>query len=698
MTHPKQLASNIITVLVVDDDEVVRNSIIRCLTLEGIHLVSAANGRLGLEMAMQIKPDVVISDVNMPEMDGFELLEAIRNDTGLASTQVMLLTTRGTRDSMRLGMTLGADDYLVKPFTDVELLNALEGLIKKNFRIQGAIAAAQTAQEERLRRAYSDSLGGGNSFGKFELAPPVGAVAEPVIQATVLFSGILDFTSLAEKLTTAEVAELLSEYFERIHEPVRRNGGQYLRQLGDGLMAVFPDSADEAVPVPAAGRAVAAALGIVLATNVFRWQLERRFADRGLPPMTVGIGLHAGEVAICRPDSLQSKEVIPTGDAINTAARLQSASKQLGWLIVASSTVLQQAGPNVQTGAATSLQIQDKSTDVKVIEVRGMDTSMEETINTTGSLGAQTNEVQTALKRNSEMVARAVKGALESKLAALKHLSFAGAEAPLRLAGYRILRRIGTGGMSDVYLAVHEPDDTPTVLKVLNTGSQSAARMARFIQEYTLLSKIDHPNIVKIFKQGFSDTHAYTAMEYFERGNLRSRMGGAVDQRSVIALVSQIAGALSVIHDLGVVHRDLKPENLLLRSDGSVVLTDFGIAKSIFQSDSPDLALTRHGDLIGTPSYMSPEQVSGQRITPQTDFYSLGVVMFELLSGQRPFQADTLVSTLALQAHEPTPMLPKEHAVLQPVVDKLMAKNPSLRYAREQDLQRDLALVRQSLP
>jgi len=693
MTHPKRFESHTITVLVVDDDESIRDSIIRCLTFEGVHLVFAANGRIGLEMATQIKPDVVISDVNMPEMDGFQLLEAIRNDTGLASTQVMLLTARGTRASMRLGMTLGADDYLVKPFTDVELLNALEGLINKNFRVQVAIQAAQAAQEEHLRRAYADSLGGGNSSGKFELATLAGVAAGQVIQAAVLFSDIRGFTSLAEKLTTEEVAELLNEYFVRISEPVRQNGGQYLKQLGDGLMAVFPDSAGEAVP--GARRAVAAALGIVLATGVFRWQLERRFAERDLPPMTVGIGLHAGEVALFRPHSLQDKEATPTGDVVDTAARLQSASKQLDWLIVASTTVRQQAGANVQVGAATSLPIPGKSGAVEVVEVRGMDTSMEETINTTGSLGEQPNEVQTALKRNSEMVARAVKGALESKLAALKNLSFTGTEAPLRLAGYRILRRIGAGGMSDVYLAVHELDDTPIVLKVLNTGSQSADRMARFIQEYTLLSKIDHPHIIKIFKQGFSDTHAYTAMEYFERGNLRSQMGGAVDPQSVIALISQIAGALSVIHRLGVVHRDLKPENLLLRTDGSVVLTDFGIAKSIFQSDNPDLALTRHGDLIGTPSYMSPEQVSGQRITPQTDFYSLGVVMFELLSGQRPYQADTLVSILALQAREPTPMLPKEHAVLQPVVNKLMAKDPGQRYARAQDLLRDLALVRQ---
>lgn len=694
MTYPKRFESHTITVLVVDDDESIRDSIIRCLTLEGVHLVSAANGRIGLEMATQIKPDVVISDVNMPDMDGFQLLEAIRNDTGLASTQVMLLTARGSRASMRLGMTLGADDYLVKPFTDVELLNALEGLIKKNFRIQDAIEAAQAAQEEHLRRAYADSLGGGSSSNKFELAPPAGAPAGQVIQAAVLFSDIRGFTSLAEKLTTAEVAELLNEYFARICEPVRRNGGQYLKQLGDGLMAVFPDSPGETVP--GAHRAVAAALGIVLATGVFRWQLERRFSERDLPPMTVGIGLHAGEVAISRPGPLQGKEATPTGDVVNTAARLQSACKQLGWLIVASTTVQRQVGANVQVGAATSLQIPGKSAAVEVVEVRGMDTAQEATINSTGGLGEQPNDVQTSLKRNSEMVARAVKGALESKLAALKHLSFAGTEAPLRLAGYRILRRIGDGGMSEVYLAVHELDGTPIVLKVLNTGSQSPDRMARFVQEYTLLSKIDHPHIVKIFKQGFSDAHAYTAMEYFEHGNLRSRLAtGPMNPQSVIALVSQIADALSVIHRLGIVHRDLKPENLLLRADGSVVLTDFGIAKSIFQPDNPDLALTRHGDLIGTPSYMSPEQVSGQKITPQTDFYSLGVVMFELLSGQRPYQADTLVSILALHAHEPTPKLPKEHAVLQPIVDKLMAKDPALRYARAEHLLHDLALVQQ---
>ena len=693
MIHPTRWESHTSTVLVVDDDESIRDSIIRCLTLEGVHLVSAANGRIGLEIATQIKPDIVISDVNMPEMDGFQLLEAIRNDASLAPTPVMLLTAQGARGSMRLGMTLGADDYLVKPFTDVELVNAVEGLVKKNFRIQDAVMAAQTAQEERLRRAYGNSMAGGSSFSKFELAPPAGAVTEQVIQATVLFSEIRGFTSLAEKLTTAEIAEVLTEYFERICEPVLQNGGQYVKLHGDGLMTVFPDGVTTA-GVPAARQAVAAALGIVLAARMFRQQLERRFADRGLPSINVGVGLDAGEVAICQLGSLQSREATPIGDAVNTAAMIESSSKRLGWSIVASATVLQQAGPDVQAGSVSSLQIDGKRTPVEVAEVLGLDTSRDETITAASGFNQQTVAIRGALHKNSEMAARAVKEALESKLEALKSSSFTATEAPSRLAGYRILRRLGAGGMSEVYLAVQELDDTPIVLKVLNTGSQSPERMARFIQEHTLLSKIDHPNIVKIFKQGFSDAHAYIAMEYFEHGSLRAQLAGGMDQRTAVELVRQIAVALSVIHKLGVVHRDLKPENLLLRADGSVALTDFGIAKAIFQPDNPDLALTRHGDLIGTPSYMSPEQVSGQRITPQADLYSLGVVMFELLSGQRPFQADTLLAVLALHAHEPTPMLPTKHAVLQPIVDKLMAKDPSLRYTSAEELLRDLALVR----
>src|SRR6478609_4555722 len=135
-------------ILVVEDDDAIRNNVIRLLKLEGFDIDSAINGRLGLEKAREVRPDVVISDVSMPEMDGFELLEAIRADRELAATSVMLLTALDDRASMRRGMTAGADDYLAKPFTRVELLEALHGLLRRRGRIAESIQQAVQARED----------------------------------------------------------------------------------------------------------------------------------------------------------------------------------------------------------------------------------------------------------------------------------------------------------------------------------------------------------------------------------------------------------------------------------------------------------------------------------------------------------------------------------------------------------------------
>src|SRR5687768_13846046 len=250
------------TILIVEDDDAIRNNVTRLLKLEGYDIVSAINGRLGLERAREVRPDVVISDVSMPEMDGFELVEAIRADRELASTSVMLLTALDDRASMRRGMTAGADDYLAKPFTRVELLDALAGLLKKKGRIEDSIESAVKAREEHLRRAFTESLGGSALPDKFGLEAPQGAIADTVMEATVLFSDIRNFTSLAEKLSSSEVAELLTEYFERTCEPVLKNGGRHLKFIGDGLMSVFADTLSGGSPLSASRRAVSAALGM----------------------------------------------------------------------------------------------------------------------------------------------------------------------------------------------------------------------------------------------------------------------------------------------------------------------------------------------------------------------------------------------------------------------------------------------------
>jgi serine/threonine-protein kinase PpkA len=679
------------TVLVVEDDDAIRNNIARLLQLEGYDVTAAANGAWGLEQARAQRPEVVISDVNMPGMDGFALVEALRGDAALATTPVMLLTALDDRASMRRGMKAGADDYLAKPFTRTELLDALDGLLKKRGRIELTIHSAVQAREDDLRRAFTARLGGQPPLDAFPLGPPEGAVPDQQLTATVLFSDIRNFTSLAEKLSSSEVAELLTQYFERTSEPLLRHGGRHLKFIGDGLMAVFADTPPDS-PVPAARRAISAALAVALATHEFRGWLARRFADRGLPPFAIGVGLHSGEVTICRLGTTQVKETTPIGDTVNAAARLQAASKELGWTVVASGAVLAQAGDGVQSGGMTSLEVRGRHGWLDVAEVVGLEATIEDLEHGMTVVAERADEIRAAVQANSEITARAVKGALSNKLSTLKNHLFEPGDAPLRLKGYRLTRKLASGGMTEVYLAVREEDSLPVVLKVLDAaGKTTSANLSRFIQEYALLSRITDPHVIRIYDQGFTDDHAYIAMEYFERGDLRSELKGPLPRERVLDIVAQLARALQVIHASGIIHRDLKPENVMLHADGSVAIADFGVAKSMLHEDDFGLTQTQHGEVVGTPYYLSPEQATGGAITPASDLYSLGVMLYEMLVGSRPYSAESLDLLLARHLTAPLPQLPAEHQGLQPVLDKLMAKQPGDRFPSARALLDELA-------
>ncbi len=244
------------------------------------------------------------------------------------------------------------------------------------------------------------------------------------------------------------------------------------------------------------------------------------------------------------------------------------------------------------------------------------------------------------------------------------------------IKGYRFIRRLGATEYSGVYLAERESTHMQVVLKVLRQPPGQDDRIGafdRFLQEYETIADMDHPNIVRIYDLGVADHHAHIAMEYLSGGDLRARIERGISARQAVQYLRQIASALSAVHAAGVLHRDLKPGNIMLRRDGSLALIDFGLAKRA----RLDNEITESGKIFGTPYYMSPEQGHGNDVDVRSDLYSLGVIFYEMLTGEKPFKADTAMGIIFQHAQAPIPLLPIRVGQYQALINMLLAKAPA---------------------
>jgi tRNA A-37 threonylcarbamoyl transferase component Bud32 len=249
------------------------------------------------------------------------------------------------------------------------------------------------------------------------------------------------------------------------------------------------------------------------------------------------------------------------------------------------------------------------------------------------------------------------------------------------IRGYRCIRRIASGPVSDLYLAESEAAGALVALKVARDRHKDQYDLdhtfRRFLQEYEIVQRIRHPSVVQLHDLGISDDHAWLVMEYFAAGDLRRRMRAGMRPRPALRTAIAIAQALQAMHGCGVLHRDLKPGNVMLREDGSPALIDFGMSK--------DTALAREvtdtGLIFGTPHYMSPEQGHGEPIDARSDLYSLGVIVFEMLAREKPFQAENPMAIIYKHRKEPIPRLPEAFEALQPLIERFLAKDPQDRYA-----------------
>lgn len=250
-----------------------------------------------------------------------------------------------------------------------------------------------------------------------------------------------------------------------------------------------------------------------------------------------------------------------------------------------------------------------------------------------------------------------------------------------RAGGYKMLRKLGEGGMSRVYLARDLRSDRQVALKVIRFDQHADDDLVRrFALEHATLERMSCPHVARLFAHGITDEYAYLAMEYFAGGTLRELMRTALAPARVLDLMEQIAEGVASLHLCDIVHRDLKPDNVMLRADGGLAITDLGIAADL----GMPLLSGAGGAVMGTPAYMAPEQASGAPVSKAADVYSMGVMFHEMLAGEKPFGGNSLESLLQQHATAPAARLAIGVADFQTLVDAMLAKAPEQRPADAQ--------------
>lgn len=365
-------------IVVIDDDAGTRLLVSQVLKKEGHQVMSADEGAKGLALIRELKPELVVSDVQMPVLDGFEVLDQIRNDAALAHTAVILLTSLQDRSSIRQGMTTGADDYLTKPFTPQELCEAVNAQLNRRVRadamqIQVVDKAVQVALQEQ-RHKISELYEARMVQALSEQWPENGLQdTEKFASATVLFADIRDYGLWTHNLSSIELSDIVQQLYTSVGDTVYLFGARYMQFVGDGMLCVFVDAADT-TSVNHGLRAMRSALGLASATQRIDGYVRQHFPGRGLPAFSLRVALHSGPVAFASLEGLISRpdQTTPVGSTVTAALKLFNGQPALSWTIAASIQAVRLVTGAVRTGQRAMVQIPGHSQPIDTLEILGL--------------------------------------------------------------------------------------------------------------------------------------------------------------------------------------------------------------------------------------------------------------------------------------------------------------------------------------
>ena len=631
-------------ILIVDDSHDLRVLVEAYLKSVG-HTVTLANdGEEGVRAATGQPPDLILTDFQMPRLDGFGLFGAVRSDPRTAHVPVIMLTAHNRREMLGKALRAGVDDFLGKPFKKEELLDAVAVALK------GAASAAEAAGPPlRLLAAPP--------------ARPSGAALSDA-HGTVL-SCELCLEPLAAGLTADELDRVVSHFYREARELLGHHGGRILWFTQQRFIAVF-DEANRTHQGSDVRRALRASLLLVLAAQRLRSWAGRRFPGRMLPELAVAVGVGAGAI---------DERSGPGGSWVGGAAAelssfLARAARPLGWSIVVPQDVASRALEFV-TGRTASVPGAKSGDVVDIVEIVGLPGG-EQLVTREQQLYAL---AEAAVERNGTLLRTA--GSLARRAAAPG--TSAGAPRP-DFEGHRIIRKLAENGLLSVFLV--EAEDGPRVLKmVFVDDKQRAAALERRLEQRPAAAAVKHPNVARVYGQGLSGANVCIETEYCPGGDLRNLIAERMIAGDVVKALLRLCAGLKAAHEQGVFHGDLSAANVRIRADGSLAIADFQVPDIVERaSGSAD-----SGVMARSPHYLAPELINGLEADAQTDLYSLGILLHEMLTGARPYASNDLSQILVHQLKSPVPRLPEAVSRFQPLLDRLMAKERNDRFASVQE-------------
>jgi DNA-binding response OmpR family regulator len=367
-------------IVLMEDDAATRMLVASVLKKDGHEVFAAGDGREGLALVTEHRPDLVISDVQMPHLTGFEMLAALRQDNALATTPVILLTSLQERAHMRIGMTSGADDYITKPFRPGELRDAVAAQLNKRqlqadlqaLAIEDAVQHALVEQRHELARLYETRLAHELSE-RWPRAAEGHAADQRFDSATVLFVDIPRYADMAQRLSADELTDLVRRFYGSANDAAHLFGARHMQFIGEGLLAVFTDDTDTRT-VNHALRAARTALGLVESARGLGQRLDASYGARGLPPFAVNVALDTGPVVLTQlQDALHgSAQQLPVGEVVSATMQLQRQAQALQWPIAMGVTTLRMITGAVRTGRRALVELPARTQPLVGVELPGL--------------------------------------------------------------------------------------------------------------------------------------------------------------------------------------------------------------------------------------------------------------------------------------------------------------------------------------